>query len=102
MMYRLEHVRQAVAQSRSIKFTCLHHHLTLELLRSSFEALNPYAAPGVDGVGSEEYAEQINDNIQELFDKVQRGTYRPLPGLWDLHPEAGWYLAPSGHGNGQG
>jgi hypothetical protein len=46
----LEGVRQAARRTTTGTFTSLLHHLTPELLRSSFYALQRQAAAGVDGV----------------------------------------------------
>jgi hypothetical protein len=43
-------VRQAARREKGERFTALLHHLTLELLRSSFYALKREGAAGVDGV----------------------------------------------------
>jgi hypothetical protein len=43
-------VREVAGARRQGKFTSLLHHLTIDLLRSSFRRLKKEAAPGVDGV----------------------------------------------------
>src|SRR5690242_10484770 len=47
-------VRKAAKERNGMQFTAL-HHLTVGLLREGFYALKRKAAPGVDGVTSEEY-----------------------------------------------
>jgi len=37
---RLEAVRQAARQSRDVRFTALLHHITVDLLKQSYHALN--------------------------------------------------------------
>jgi RNA-directed DNA polymerase len=44
-----EGVRKAAKEHQEMKFTALLHHLTFDLLRESFYALQRKAAPGVDG-----------------------------------------------------
>ena len=46
----LSGVRQAARERKQERFTALLHHLSVDLLRDSFYALKPKAAPGVDGV----------------------------------------------------
>jgi RNA-directed DNA polymerase len=43
-------VRRAARQSRDVRFTALLHHITVDLLRQSYIALEHDAAPGIDGV----------------------------------------------------
>jgi RNA-directed DNA polymerase len=50
MSQGLRGVRQAARERKRKRFTALLHHLTVDLLRDSFYALKPKAAPGVDGV----------------------------------------------------
>ena len=45
----LRGVRQAAKERRQERFTALFHHLSIELLRESFYALQRKASPGVDG-----------------------------------------------------
>jgi RNA-directed DNA polymerase len=52
------------------------HHLTLDLLRESYFALQRNAAPGVDGVSWQQYEQGLEDRLAELHDRVHRGAYR--------------------------
>jgi len=53
----LDGVREAARRDGKQKFTALLHHVTVELLRDSYQALRKQAAPGVDGGVSEEGGE---------------------------------------------
>ena len=75
----LEGVRQAARRKATGKFTSLLHHLTPELLRSSFYALKRQAAAGVDGVSWREYESGLEDRLVDLDSRVQRGAYRAQP-----------------------
>jgi group II intron reverse transcriptase/maturase len=75
----LERVRQAARQRKKEKFTALLHHVTVDLLRDAFLALKRRAAPGVDGVTWQDYEAGLEDKLQSLHRRVQRGTYRALP-----------------------
>ena len=46
----LSGVRRAARVRKQERFTALLHHVTVNLLRESFEALKKNAAPGVEGV----------------------------------------------------
>ncbi len=75
----LEGVRQAAKERRQEKFTALLHHLTIDLLRESFQALKRSAAAGVDGMTWKEYEQGREDRLRDLHDRVHRGTYRAQP-----------------------
>jgi RNA-directed DNA polymerase len=75
----LERIRQAARQRRKERFTALFHHINPERLREAFLALKQEAAAGVDGVTWQDYAADLERNLDELHRRVQRGAYRPLP-----------------------
>jgi len=68
-------VRKAAKEGREQKFTALLHHLTVGLLRASFYALKRKAAPGVDGIGWQEYETGLEDRLIDLHSRVHRGAY---------------------------
>ncbi len=45
----------------------------------SFKAQKPKAASGVDGVTWAQYAENLEENLRELHDKLHQGAYRAKP-----------------------
>jgi hypothetical protein len=55
------------------------HHVTADLLREAFYALKRTAAPGVDGLRWADYEAELEENLQDLHARVQRGAYRALP-----------------------
>ncbi len=46
----LDGVREAARQDKEVRFTALLHHVTVDLLRASYDALKKQAAPGGEGV----------------------------------------------------
>jgi RNA-directed DNA polymerase len=69
-------VRQAARERREERFTALLHHLSVDLLRDSFYALQRRAAPGVDGVRWKEYEAGLEGRLADLRSRIHRGTYR--------------------------
>lgn len=72
-------VRMAAQRDKEVRFTALLHHVTPELLRASYEDLNPKAAPGVDEVTWQEYGSDLETRLERLHEKIHRGTYRAQP-----------------------
>jgi RNA-directed DNA polymerase len=62
----LEGVRQVARRDKGVKFTALFHHITIDRLREAFEELNKKAAAGTDGVTWEQYAGNLEENLQGL------------------------------------
>jgi group II intron reverse transcriptase/maturase len=75
----LARIRQTARERKKERFTALFHHINVELLRESFFATRREAAPGVDGVTWQDYAANLETNLQDLHARVQRGAYRALP-----------------------
>src|SRR6516164_1536825 len=61
MSQGLDGVRKVARERKQERFTALLHHLTIELLRDSFYALQRKASPGVDGVTWQEYESGLED-----------------------------------------
>ncbi|HYK04359.1 MAG TPA: group II intron reverse transcriptase/maturase [Thermoanaerobaculia bacterium] len=76
----LGRVREAARRDRTMKFTSLLHHVTVERLRSAYGELNRGAAVGIDGMTWTEYGRRLDQNLIELHDRVHRGAYRPQAG----------------------
>ena len=78
-------VREAAKKDKGMEFTALLHHVTETLLWDSFYLRKKEAAPGVDEVTWQEYAERayreqgLEARIRDLPGRVQRGAYRAQP-----------------------
>jgi group II intron reverse transcriptase/maturase len=75
----LDRVRRVARTDREARFTALLHHVDVDRLRASYWALEPKAAPGVDGVTWEDYGEDLEKNLRDLHARVHRGAYRARP-----------------------
>ena len=74
-----ERIRKAARERKKERFTALFHHITVELLEEAFYALAQNAAPGVDRRTWKDYEADLEHNIEDLHQRVQRGAYRALP-----------------------
>ena len=86
---RLDRVREAAKKDRKKRFTALLHHVTTELLESSYDSLKKGAAAGVDGVTWEEYGEDLEGRITNLHGRIHSGAYRAQPSrrVWIPKPD---------------
>jgi group II intron reverse transcriptase/maturase len=89
-------VRKAARERKQERFTTLLHHLTVDLLRQSYYALKRNAAPGVDGVRWQEYAEGLEGRLTDLKDRIHRGAYRARPSRRVYIPKADGRQRPLG------
>ena len=72
-------VRQRAQERKLEKFTNLLHPVTIDLLRTSYYALQWKAPPGVDGVTWKEYETGLDGRLVGLHSRVHRGAYRAQP-----------------------
>src|SRR5262245_4286138 len=80
MSHALERVRHVASRDRKKRFTTLLHHVyRLDTLRRAYFGLKRAAAPGVDGVTWQQYGEHLEENLQELVERLQRGAYQAKP-----------------------
>jgi RNA-directed DNA polymerase len=84
----LRGVRQRAIDNKQEKFTALLHHLTVEVLRESYFALQRKAAPGVDGMTWKQYGEGLDDRLTRLHSRIHSGAYRAQPSRRVYIPKA--------------
>jgi group II intron reverse transcriptase/maturase len=72
----LQSIARTAARKPDHRFQDLSRLVTKELLLWSFERINKRAAPGVDKQDYQEYAANKETNIDDLIDRLKRGTYK--------------------------
>src|SRR3954451_7450913 len=92
----LSGVREVAQRKKQERFTALLHHVTVDLLRDSFYALQRKAAPGVDGLTWREYETGLDGRLADLHSRVQRGAYRAQPSRRVFIPKADGRQRPLG------
>jgi len=76
----LSRVREAADRNRDQQLNSLWHHCyDVDHLRSVFLDMRKDAAAGVDGATWTSYAEQLEENLRDLSDRLARGAYRAKP-----------------------
>jgi RNA-directed DNA polymerase len=75
----LVRVRRVARTDREARFTALLHHVDVDRLLAAYWALEPKAAPGVDGVTWVDYGRDLEDNLRDLHARVHCGGYRARP-----------------------
>jgi hypothetical protein len=76
----LDRVREAAGRKETDRFTALWHHVyAIDHLREQFGRLKRQGAAGVDGETWQSYRENLEENLRDLSDRLQRGAYRAPP-----------------------
>jgi RNA-directed DNA polymerase len=89
-------IRDAVNRNKKERLTALLHHVNIDCLRQAFFSLKKRAAPGVDEVTWDQYAERLEGNLEDLHARVHAGTYRALPSRRRYIPKADGRQRPLG------
>ena len=92
----LGRVRRMARTDKDARFTALLHHVDVDRLRAAYWALEPKAAPGVDGVTWADYGQDLEENLRDLHARVHRGAYRASPSRRVYIPKPDGRLRPLG------
>ncbi len=76
---KLERIAKLARELRDKPLITLAHHIDLDWLREAHRRTRKDGARGVDGQSAEQYAEQLEDNLRSLLERVKSGTYRAPP-----------------------
>ena len=60
-------------------FTSIGHLINRELLKKCHEEMDKDKAVGIDGVTKEEYGKRLDENLEDLVERLKRKSYRPQP-----------------------
>lgn len=75
-------IQQIAEQARSYPervFTSLAHLIDADMLKEAYSRTNKKAAAGIDRVTAEDYAQDLEGNLQGLHDRLRTGRYRATP-----------------------
>ena len=81
---KLRRIAELAKKAPQMAFTALAHHINLEWLREAYQRTRKTGAAGVDGQTAEEYASDLEGNLQLLLDRAKSGTYR-APAVRRVH-----------------
>ena len=75
----VERIANRARQEPQTRYTSLMHHFSVDNLRACFESLDGKKAIGVDGVTKAMYGQNLEANLQDLYGRLHRMSYRPQP-----------------------
>src|SRR3990167_1425801 len=85
---RMVKLKWLAREAPELVFKNVFHLLKVELLEVAFHRLDERKAVGLDGVSKERYARNLQANLLDLEDRIQRGAYKPMPARQVLIPKA--------------
>ena len=80
MQSKLQLVHQGAKEDKKRQFTALMHHIyNIDTLKAAYFKIKKNAAPGVDKETWLSYGEDLEQNIQNLSERLRQGAYRAKP-----------------------
>ena len=79
MTTKLARITELSTQNPDMVFTSIGHLINKELLKSCHEKMDGTKAVGIDGITKEEYAKNLDANLQNLVNRLKNKSYKPKP-----------------------
>jgi len=76
---KLEQIAEQAREHPDRVYTNLVHLMDVDFLAEAFHRLRKNAAPGLDGVTAEQYAEKLEENLQDLHERLRNRQYKATP-----------------------
>ena len=76
---RLQRIAELAKKGPTMSFTSLAHHIDVTLLREAYRRTRKDGAVGVDGQTAKAYAANLEDNLEDLLNRLKSGMYRAPP-----------------------
>ncbi len=86
---KLLRIADKARRESKVRFTSLYHLMNQEYLRGRFAGLRKDAAAGVDKQTKEDYAENLEESLKGVVERLHKMAYRPMPVLRKYIPKAG-------------
>ena len=76
---KLSLISERAKREPDCQFTSLAHLLNEEFLEDCFHSLTRNKAVGIDNVSWKDYSENLDENLNELVNKMKLKKYKPIP-----------------------
>ena len=96
METKLERIAEISAHSPRPEFTSLYHLINKEMLLQCHKELDGSKAVGIDEITKKEYERNLEQNIDDLVERLKRKSYKPQPSIRVYIPKSNGKLRPLG------
>ena len=81
---KLHQLREQACKHPTRVFTTLHHLIDKDFLYEAYLQTRKDAAAGVDGVTAQDYTENLDTNLESLYERFKTGSYKapPVKRVW--------------------
>src|SRR4030042_1862773 len=74
-----QRITEMARQAPEMAFTSLSHHIDMDWLREAYRRTRKDGATGIDGQTAEDYAANLEENLQSLLDRAKSGDRYKAP-----------------------
>jgi group II intron reverse transcriptase/maturase len=78
---KIERIAELAKQMPSVALTSLSHHIDIEWMHEAYRRTRKDGAPGVDQMTAEEYAKNLEANLQALLGRAKSGDHYRAPAV---------------------
>jgi group II intron reverse transcriptase/maturase len=89
-------IAELARRAPGMAFTTLAHHMDIDWLKEAYRRTRKDGAEGVDEVSAQEYAQDLEKNLQRLLNQAKSGTYYAPPVRRVYIPKDGGKTRPIG------
>ena len=78
----LARISQLSSENRNnpeFRFISLAHLIDKQMLKECHASMDGGKAVGIDGISKEDYEQNLNENLEDLVDRMKRNAYKPKP-----------------------
>ena len=94
--FKISLISEHAKRDKAMRFTSLAHLLNKPFLGRCFNGLNRKKALGQDKVSWHDYAENLEENLESLVERLKRKSYRPIPARRVYIPKGDGKFRPLG------
>jgi RNA-directed DNA polymerase len=76
---KLERIAQLAREAPDMSFTSLAHHIDIDMLKEAYRRTRKKGSPGIDGLIATDYEPALEENLQDLLNRVKSGSYQAPP-----------------------
>ena len=84
-----QRIAELAREAPTTSFTSLNHYIDLDWMREAYRQTRKRGAVGVDGQSADEFAADLEGNLQKLLEELKSGNYRAPPVRRHYIPKSG-------------
>ena len=79
METKLARIAQISRENPQMAFTSIGHLINVEMLKECHGKMDGTKAVGIDGITKDEYTKHLDENLENLVERLKRKSYKPKP-----------------------